>query len=87
MAIMLMAIRAAFGFSNEPYQVGEAKPFYEVARPGFWGGFGSYLDVFSPMNWNYANIPADADYDTFLIALDWYMVGHDMRQAIEQVAA
>ncbi len=82
---MLTAIRAALGFSSEPYQVSEAKPFYEIARPGFFGGFGSYLDVFSPLTWNYANIPADMDYDTFLVAFDWYMVGHDMRRAIEQV--
>lgn len=85
-ALMLTTIAASLG-AWSPIETsltpGGLKPFYLVARPGFWGGFGSFLDVFSPQGWTYVSafrspeeVAAVASYD------DWCMVGYDLRRAM-----
>jgi hypothetical protein len=85
-SVMLTTIASALGGwlpDTTDLTAGGVKPFYLVARPGFWGGFGSVLDIFSPQGWNYVSgfrsleeIYAVSTY------VDWCMVGHDLRQAI-----
>ncbi|MGA2395268.1 MAG: hypothetical protein ABSH03_18155 [Candidatus Lustribacter sp.] len=58
------------------------RPFYRVARPGFFGGFGSWLDMFSPVAWSYARVPAPLDVDATVQNIDWMMVGGDMADAL-----
>jgi hypothetical protein len=80
---MPQAVRALLGISQIEY-TGGARPFYMVARPGFFGGFASWLDLFSPLTWNYAHLPEQVDYDSAMICLDWQTVGMDMRHAISK---
>jgi hypothetical protein len=69
-----------------PLYFGALRPFYMVGRPGFFGGFGGWVDLFSPLMWNYGMVPSQCDYDTALIALDWNFVGTDMQAAIGREA-
>lgn len=61
---------------------GSPRPFYLVARPGFFGGFGSWLDMFSPVSWNYARVPTSINIDATVQAIDWMLVGADMTIAL-----
>jgi hypothetical protein len=63
------------------------RPFYLVARPGFFGAFGSWLDMFSPVAWNYARVPAPLDVNGAVQAIDWMMVGGDMAEALRGYSA
>lgn len=84
------ALLALFGRMPTEY-TNSVRPFYSVARPGFFGGFGSWLDMFSPLSWNHGRLPETADYDSAMIGLDWQIVGMDMQFAIgkqsEKIAA
>jgi hypothetical protein len=84
LTVMLTTVRAALGWSNG-YAPAELKPFYLVARPGFWGGFGSFWDLFSPQNWNYNLFSRVGEPDAASIYIDWYMVGRDLYKVLDEV--
>jgi len=69
-------------FDRTPRDADSVRSFYMLARPGFFGGFGSWLDMFSPLLWNYGKLPTLDDYDSVMIGLDWQIVGMDMNAAI-----
>ncbi len=54
---------------------------YLFARPSFWTGFGSCIDLFGvTFEYNRALTPKQADY--FAIRSDWAAVGQDIRHAL-----
>jgi len=75
------AFSAYFGGYRRAFN-GLPRPFYLVARPGFFGGFGSWLDMLSPVAWNYARVPTPLDVDETVQMIDWMMVGGDMAYAL-----
>jgi hypothetical protein len=75
-------LSALFGFAPH-WDADQPKPFYLVARPGFFGSFGSWLDIFSPVAWNFARLPDGTDFDAEILALDGRILGADMKRAIE----
>jgi hypothetical protein len=82
---MLTTMAAAYGWLPEEADLTafEIRPFYLVARPGFWGGFGSFVDIFSPQGWNYVgNFRSLEEVNIVSSYADWCMVGHDMREAM-----
>ncbi len=54
------------------------RPFYMVARPGFWGGFGGLFDIFSPLGWNYPQYASAEEASAVSIYTDWLLVGQDL---------
>lgn len=78
-------MNASFGVTPDLYR-GLVRPFYMVARPGFFGGFGSWLDMFSPVDWNYAKVPSPLNIDGTVQAIDWDVLGDDMMRAIQKYA-
>jgi hypothetical protein len=74
-------LRSLFGLSTENCEPGPIRPFYLVARPGFWGGMGSLNLIPSPLSWNYTPVP-DPDLDATSFDLDWALISQDMRSAI-----
>jgi hypothetical protein len=81
---MFTTIAALAGWSaGETYLTpGGVRPFYLVARPGFWGGFGSFIDVFSPLGWNYvSSFRSPEEVNAVATYTDWCMVGNDFRHA------
>jgi hypothetical protein len=84
---MLTAIGAIVGCSPRgSYLTADGvQPFYLVGRPGFWGGFGSFLDIFSPQAWNYVGSFRSPDEVSIVSAYaDWCMVGSDFRHALQE---
>jgi hypothetical protein len=78
---MIQALGAALGWPQDGLYSAGVEPFYVVGRPGFIGAFGQWLDIFTPLNWNYSVYfsESQAMADTFY--LDWYMVGQDLTNA------
>lgn len=86
MTAMLQAIGSAFGWLPASYGPEDIRPFYLVARPGFLGGMGSVIDLFSPQVWNYNMYFSPGESDALSVYADWYMVGHDLTKAMQQRA-
>ena len=55
MPTSLSAIGSWLGEQSEYTACNGLRPFYLLARPDFGGGFGSFLDIFSPLTWNYVS--------------------------------
>jgi len=55
--------------------------FWRGARPSFAGGIASIADLGNTLT-EYSSINADI-YDAFQLALDWRMVGEDMRKVLK----
>jgi hypothetical protein len=78
-ATMVQSFRAALGWEPDFYGAGgNVRPFYLVARPGFWGGFGSFLDFFSPLEWNYPIYSGVDEATAISVYADWCLVGQDL---------
>jgi hypothetical protein len=80
---MLLGGLAALGFRPYEYDATEPQPFYMIARPGFFGGFGSFLDLFSPISWNYVNFSGLDEANAVSVYTDWLAVGSDLVNTIE----
>jgi hypothetical protein len=78
---MLQAFGTALGWN--PITYGDIRPFYVVGRPGFWGGFGSILDIFSPLQWNYPLYGSADEASAVSVYTDWCLVGNDLATAME----
>lgn len=79
---MLQALGIAFGITP-PYYGSGPRPFYMVGRPGFSGGFGGWLDLFTPTAWEYVTYfdrPV-GDVGSFM---DWYLAGLDLTNAAKK---
>ena len=79
---MFEAFGIAFGMTPPFYGSGP-RPFYMVGRPGFWGGFGGWLDMFTPTAWEYTTYfehPGTIDVSTYM---DWYLAGRDLMRTAE----
>jgi hypothetical protein len=89
---MIQVIGAALGFRPATYPTYtlngvSAHPFYTIARPGFWGGFGGWLDIFSPVGWNYPQYQSLDEANAISTYSDWVMVGQDLYTVIQRKAA
>lgn len=82
---MLQALGAIFGCGPGVEYWNGVRPFYMTARPGFWGGFGSSLDVFSPFSWNYVNYTTREAADEAAMLSDWYALGGDLMATLDSV--
>ncbi len=83
MPTSLSAIGSWLGEQSEYTACNGLRPFYLLARPGFWGGFGSFLDIFSPLTWNYVStFDSLNEVNAASIYIDWCMVGNDLQEAI-----
>jgi hypothetical protein len=85
MAAMVQLIGAAFGWQPSAFYSHQngIRPFYMVARPGFSGGWGQWLDLFSPLNWNYPIYYAPEDIAAVTTAADWAVVYGDLARSVD----
>lgn len=66
--------------------MGESPANFMFAKPSFWTGYGSSVDLFGVMfELNSSLTPEQADW--LALRADWLAVGQDIRQAMSEFRA
>lgn len=66
--------------------MGESSTTYLFAKPSFWTGYGSSVDLFGVMfEFNSSLTPEQADW--LALRADWLAVGQDIRRAMSEISA